>query len=413
MSQLARKYILNIIYIRNQTICVDVIKNNDNSQITKARNNFYYYYDNKFKSHANLELYKKYVKQWKFIIVSKWVGISEAIRLILMNYLFYFYSYKFVNFNNLAYIDTPHHQGGVGIYKFSSENLEKENNETNIGIFKSHNKEEEENNIIPRENVRIVNSMIHSQVLDIIKEFKETKELEKISKGEKEWLAGLIDGDGYFELTKQGICRFSIVMDARDKIVLHKLEEMFGGSIYQKSKAKAFKYQLSGLKRLIKLILCVNGEIRNPKRLLQLEKLCYKYGIELKMPKPLSFNNGWLSGFIDSDGSVYCVKSSRQVNISASQKDMYILEPLVNIYGGKIYRHSSKKDAFKYQIYKHNELFNLIDNYFSKYPLYSMKKNRITLIREVVDCFSTNPKTWSVKEINRFMILKTKWDNYS
>ena len=49
----------------------------------------------------------------------------------------------------------------------------------------------------------------------------------------------------------------------------------------------------------------MNGLIRNPIRLLQMNKLCNKYEMPIKYPKALTYSNGWLSGFIDSDGSVY------------------------------------------------------------------------------------------------------------
>lgn len=82
------------------------------------------------------------------------------------------------------------------------------------------------------------------------------------------------------------------------------------------SNAKALKYKLRHKKGLISLINDVNGHLRNPIRLLQFNKLCVKYGIELKYSEPLTFNNGWLSGFIDSDGSIYYNEASGQVFIS-------------------------------------------------------------------------------------------------
>jgi hypothetical protein len=43
---------------------------------------------------------------------------------------------------------------------------------------------------------------------------------------------------------------------------------------------------------------------------------------------------------------------------------------------------SPKIEAFKYVIYRKVELFNLIDNYFTKYPLRTKKMKRVNLIKK-------------------------------
>jgi LAGLIDADG endonuclease len=198
----------------------------------------------------------------------------------------------------------------------------------------------------------------------------------------REWLAGLIDGDGYFLLSKNGYNSCEITMDARDKKVLYLIQHRYGGSIKQISNAYAFKYKLRNKAGLIALINDINGLIRNPTRLLQMNKLCIKFNIELKYTGNLTFNNGWFSGFIDSDGSIYYSELSGQVFISASQKNKYLLEPLIYIYGGRVDISSPKIETFKYIVYRKAELFNLIDNYFSKYPLRTEKMNRVNLIKQ-------------------------------
>jgi hypothetical protein len=58
------------------------------------------------------------------------------------------------------------------------------------------------------------------------------------------------------------------------------------------------------------------------------------------------------------------------------------LEPLIHIYGGRVDILSPKTEAFKYVMYRKTELFNLIDNYFSIYPLRTEKMKRVNLIKE-------------------------------
>jgi hypothetical protein len=98
----------------------------------------------------------------------------------------------------------------------------------------------------------------------------------------RQWLAGLVDGDGYFLLSKNGYNSCEITMDARDKKVLYLIQHRYGGSVKQVSKAYAFKYKLRNRAGLIALINDVNGFIRNPTRLLQMNKLCLKFAIVCK-----------------------------------------------------------------------------------------------------------------------------------
>ena len=345
MSQLAQEYKI----FRYQTICVEVILYIINSQITKAHR----YYLNIYNSNNFFNSFIKYfwlsygyfltgIEKWKIIIISKLVGISEAIRLIL----------AYTNmYNNL--------------YSFSK-----------IKYYST--------DIITKNNLN--------------QEFNE-------------WLAGLIDGDGHFILSKKGSARLYIVMDIRDKKALYDILHKFGGSIKDKSGANALRYNLSNKKGLINLINAINGNIRNPTRLLQLNKLCNKYNIQLKYPEALTYNNGWFSGFLDSDGSVYLNQASGQVFLSATQKNIYLLEPLIKLYGGRIDPSNSRGEAFKYIIYRKNEIYNIIDNYFSKYPLKTLKNKRLNLIKEFYTVrIPTNNK--NIAKLNQWVIFKDRWENY-
>ena len=227
----------------------------------------------------------------------------------------------------------------------------------------------------------------------------------------RQWLAGLIDGDGYFLLSKNGYNSCEITMDARDKKVLYIIQQKYGGSVKQVSNASAFKYKLRNRSGLIAIINDINGFIRNPARLLQMNKLCVKFDIVLKYSDNLTFNNGWLSGFIDSDGSVYYNESSGQVFIGISQKNKYLLEPLIDIYGGRVDISSPKIEAFKYVIYRKAELFNLIDNYFSKYPLRTEKMKRVNLVKQFY-LVRLSKKNQDVVKFNEWIKFKDKWEKY-
>lgn len=120
-----------------------------------------------------------------------------------------------------------------------------------------------------------------------------------------EWLAGLIDGDGCFQLSKKGYASLEIVMETRDKHCLYIIKQKFGGAVKLRSGVNFLRYRLHHKEGLLKLINAVNGLIRNPTRMVQLNKICEKYNINFKYPSPLTYSSGWLAGFIDSDGSIY------------------------------------------------------------------------------------------------------------
>jgi len=50
-----------------------------------------------------------------------------------------------------------------------------------------------------------------------------------------QWLAGLIDGDGCFQLSKKGYASLEIVMETRDKHCLYLIKQKFGGSVKLRS----------------------------------------------------------------------------------------------------------------------------------------------------------------------------------
>ena len=349
MSQLAREYLL----FRHQTICVEFIVKFilmiNNSQITKACDYIYNYNSNSF---INSLKHIWVIEKWKTIL-SKLVGISEAIRLILVKNLLQIIKFTLNNTDSKEYKNETHNTS-----LSNKDSLKKDN------IFKFN-----------------------------------------------QWLAGLIDGDGYFILTKKGYASFVVTMDARDKAALYEIKHKYGGSIKPVANAKALRYKLRHKKGLIDLINGVNGLIRNPARLLQMNKLCVKYGIEVKESLPLTYNNGWFAGFLDSDGSIYLNEKSVQVCIAVSQKNKFLLEPLINLYGGKIYILSPKIEAFKYVIFRKKELFDLIDNYLSKHTLKTKKSSRVKLIKIFYEVRLSRNSDVIINH-NEWISFKDKWDKY-
>ena len=56
------------------------------------------------------------------------------------------------------------------------------------------------------------------------------------------WLAGIIDWDGYFNLSKGGTVCLIITMDIRGKSALYVIQQKLSGSIYTIANANALKF---------------------------------------------------------------------------------------------------------------------------------------------------------------------------
>lgn len=57
------------------------------------------------------------------------------------------------------------------------------------------------------------------------------------------WLAGLIDGDGCFLLSKQGYASLEITMDARDLCALELIQSKYGGTIHYRKGLNSYRYR--------------------------------------------------------------------------------------------------------------------------------------------------------------------------
>lgn len=229
-----------------------------------------------------------------------------------------------------------------------------------------------------------------------------------------EWLAGFIDGDGYFALSKKGYASLEIVTQLRDKKCLYLIKQKLGGAVKLTSGDNYLRYRLHHREGLLKLINKINGLLQNPTRILQLGKICEKYGIELKESKPLTYYNGWLAGFFDTDGSIYLNDASGQMLITASQKNKYILEALVKLYGGSIYP-MVKQEAFKWTCYRKKEVLALVNDYFKVNSCRSEKFMRINMVNKFYELRQLHAHTASPgsdlgKAWKHYMI---KWNSFT
>ena len=249
-------------------------------------------------------------------------------------------------------------------------------------------------------------------ISEAIRLFPTEKDIKLSDKKFSQWLAGVIDGNGCFQLSKEGYASLEIVMESRDKQCLYLIKQKFGGSVKVKANVNWLRYRLHHKKGLNFLVDKVNGFLRDPNRILQLGKICEKYNIPVKPSEKLTYDSAWLSGFFDSEGSIYINVASSQVFITASQKNRFILDDLVNLYGGTIYP-MVKVGAFKWTAFRKHDIARLIE-YFNINPSKSAKQKRLKLLDKYYNlrCQKAHlafPNSLLSKNWNKFL---KHWEGY-
>lgn len=196
-----------------------------------------------------------------------------------------------------------------------------------------------------------------------------------------QWLAGLIDGDGYLRVSKEGYTSCEITIGIEDSPALIFIKNKLGGSLKARSGSKAFRYRLHHKSGIVNLVQRINGHIRNTKRIPQLIIVCEKLNIPYIDPTPLTFENAWYAGFFDAEGTVTAKfdSFSPTIIISLSNKLSIDVEPFL-IFNGNIYYDKSHYGHYFWIISAKSDILNMC-TYFKMNPVRSHKFKRLALIK--------------------------------
>ena len=221
----------------------------------------------------------------------------------------------------------------------------------------------------------------------------------------KGYLAGLFEGDGHIWIQKPSEKkkhnpRFCITFSMKNEPLAKKLLELIGsGFIRNKLQDNACVLVVSPVIGLKKVVNLLNGELRTPK-IHQLHNLIdwlnQNHSTNItKLPlKDSSLSeNGWLSGFLDSDGS-FSVQHTKLENGAKKRKiscrlriEQRMLDPITNDSYSKVLTDISnflnctlltrkqKSTCNEYYTLTASSRMSLdiIVNYLEKYPLFSSK----------------------------------------
>jgi len=208
-----------------------------------------------------------------------------------------------------------------------------------------------------------------------------------------DWVAGLIDGDGYFYIRKGNrLTSLIITFDLKDNKTAQMFKHCLNGKLQLVTGFNAIRFLLHKREDIIILINNLNGLIRTENRIKQFKLICLKYGVEYKDPIKLEYNNRWFSGFFDSYGHISYHKTNGNIAICINQKYRLLLDELVLLYNGKVYNHSKILNSYRLVINKKECVLQILNNYFSKYPSRTLKQNRLNLIKIYYELRSNKSK---------------------
>lgn len=283
------------------------------------------------------------------------------------------------------------------------------NNSPVINNIELHNPQETNALFCSSELSMLVGSSETVRVFSTSQSSQEIKDLKIL-----QWTAGVIDGDGYFGVSKKGYCSLEIVMETRDIACLYKIKNRYGGSIKPTSHAAAIRYRLHHRAGIIAVLNDLNGLLYNPIRIAQFQKILTLYNIEYTPSMTLEYNSRYLAGLFDSDGSIYFNISSQQVFITISHKSRELLDKITQVYGGTIYSSSANKTGFKWSVSRKADILDLIDNYFHWNGCVSAKNQRFGMTKEFYRLSSLGAtKATLDSPLGKSMLrFKEKWDKY-
>jgi hypothetical protein len=201
-----------------------------------------------------------------------------------------------------------------------------------------------------------------------------------------QWLAGLIDGNGCFLVSKTGETSLEIMVASKDESLIRQIQHSYGGSLKPRAGLNAVRYRLCNQKSLTTLCMDVNGFIRHPVRLSQYQKVCEKLFLVVKTTDALNPAHGWFAGMFDADGCVTLNTESTfpQITVSITQKYKEVPQAFVETFGGSLYLDKSQNGYWTWAVQSKVKVLAMID-YFEKFTCKSTKRQKLFLTPKVYD----------------------------
>lgn len=240
------------------------------------------------------------------------------------------------------------------------------------------------------------------------------------------WLAGVIDGDGYFDIRKETITKklkaIRIKIHNRDIRILTRIQNQLHCGRIRSDKNKPYSlYIVSTKEEMINLINLINGLIRI--KVDSFKKACQSLNIPYIQSNPiLGTLDAYFSGLVDTDGTIIFNYASNRVECNIELKynkytQFLNFDNVIPNYKPNVYLRKNqslgkefKSITFKYQTV--NGMIHLYD-YFMRNRLYcDLKFYRVSKIKSFLKIrhYHKFPKQSNEFKIYSFFVLD--WIKY-
>ena len=256
----------------------------------------------------------------------------------------------------------------------------------------------------------------------------------KINNQFLEWFIGFTEGDGSFIISKNKVY-FDITQTLNDVQILYyiKKELGFGKVLIRSEKNRNVGvFYVTSEKNFFKLITIFNGNLSTLYKKEQFKNWLNTFNNQynknilfIDRLVSLSLNSGWISGFIDAEGSftgrvkkciTYKLKKGPHLTFSVSQKELYIIKELRRIlineeFGFKNINYDKSWNGWVFHCSSFIKL-KVIRNYFSRYKLKTKKLlafQKWCLIHDMV----LNKEHLTLEGLNKIDLLTKKINDYN
>lgn len=217
------------------------------------------------------------------------------------------------------------------------------------------------------------------------------------------WLAGLIDGDGCLQVSKNKSVSVEITLASKDVQCLHKIKTIFGfGSVTKRTGVNAFRYRIYKKEHVLTILNLINGYLLTSSKHTQLIKLCAFFNIKPIIPDYATTllivkESSWLAGFFDAEGH-FTIMNKHTLSFNIGQKDRSILDSIKDTLQLGHIRLDIKSNSWVYTI-SDKEGMRFILNFFKPIVYNDPKGPGHFYINKIGLCTTKKDEVWTFKRL--------------